>query len=205
MKMKRVIQPSIVMLFIFIFGSLSAQTISKEEREKALALYDQAMKRTEEAVQGLSEEQLNFKPTPESWSIAECVEHLALSEDMFLQMLQKSLASPADPSKAPEQRLNDADVYDLITDRQQKVKTSEPLEPTHKWESTKATMKSLKDSRKETNKFIQKTDQDLRSYYYEMPFGSLDAYQMLLFGAGHQSRHNAQIQEIKNNPNFPTS
>ncbi|WP_224488291.1 DinB family protein [Robertkochia flava] len=203
--MKRSIQPAIILLLMFTFHWVDAQTLSKDEKKRVVNLYEKAMEQTEEEIRGLSKEQLNFKPTAESWSIADCIEHLALSEDMFREMLQKELESPVDPSAAPDKKFDDKDVYAMITNREQKVKTSQPLEPSNKWESTKETMKAFKKSRRETHNFIQKTDKELRSHYFEMPFGKLDGYQMLLFGAGHQSRHNAQITEIKNNPDFPTS
>ena len=93
----------------------------------------------------------------------------------------------------------------MITNREQKVKTSEPLEPSNKRASTRETMKAYLTSRKETKKFIRKTEQDLRHHYFDLPFGTVDTYQMLIFGAGHQMRHNDQITEIKNHPDFPAS
>jgi len=41
---------------------------------------------------GLSEAQLNWKPSPEQWSIAQCLEHLALATDEFDKYFQATLA-----------------------------------------------------------------------------------------------------------------
>lgn len=203
--MKTMKAKALVLVFLLSFGLLAAQTITKEERNRAIGLYDQAMTQTEEQVKGLSKEQLNFKPSPESWSIAECIEHMALSEDMFRDMLGKTLEAPVDPAKENEKKFSDKELYAVITNREQKVKTSEPLEPSNKWSSTRETMKAYLASRKETKKFIRKTEQDLRHHYFDLPFGTIDTYQMLIFGAGHQMRHNDQITEIKNHPDFPAS
>lgn len=163
------------------------------------------MAQTEEYIKGLSKEQLQFKPTAESWSIADCIEHLALSEHMFMDMIGTSLETPADPSRATEKQFDDKTLYNMITDRSQKVKTSAPLEPSNKWATTKETLKAYKQARRETENFVRKTKADLRNHYFESPLGTMDIYQMLLFGAGHQMRHNQQISEIKNHPEFPSS
>ena len=41
---------------------------------------------------GLSEAQLNWRPSPEQWSIAQCLEHLALATDEFDKYFQATLA-----------------------------------------------------------------------------------------------------------------
>ena len=203
--MKKYISHLVVFTLILNLGALNAQGLTKEEKIKAENLYDNAMAETKEYVKGLSEAQLQFKPSAESWSIAECIEHLALSEELFMQMITKSLQTPEDAAKREEVKLNDTEIYNMITNRDQKIQTQDPLKPSQKWGDTKATMKALKDSRKETISFIKKNGKNLRYHYFQFPFGTVDAYQLLIFGAGHQKRHNAQIMEIKNHPDFPTS
>lgn len=203
--MKTLINRSLIIILLLTPCLSAAQTISKEERKRALNLYDRAMVQTEDHIKGLSKEQLQFKPNAESWSIADCIEHMTLSETMFMDMLGKSLETPADPSRAAEKKFDDKTLYNMITDRSQKAKTSAPLEPSNKWASTKETLKAYKQARWETEKFVRKTKDDLRNHYFELPIGTIDLYQMLLFGAGHQMRHNQQIAEIKNHPDFPSS
>ena len=43
----------------------------------------------------------------------------------------------------------------------------------------------------------------MRNYVLQMPIGSIDAYQMLLYISAHTKRHTLQIEEIKANPAFP--
>jgi hypothetical protein len=42
-------------------------------------------------VRGLSVEQLNWKPRPESWSVGQCLEHLCLSGEVYLQPIETAL------------------------------------------------------------------------------------------------------------------
>jgi hypothetical protein len=37
----------------------------------------------------------------------------------------------------------------------------------------------------------------------QMPFGTLDCYQLSLMMAAHTERHRKQMEEVKANPNFP--
>ena len=46
------------------------------------------------AIDGLSPAQLAFKAAPGRWSIAECAEHITLSEDLIFKMAQRALAAP---------------------------------------------------------------------------------------------------------------
>ncbi|THD69385.1 DinB family protein [Robertkochia marina] len=195
----------LIVMCLTINTADAQQGLTKEERKKAINLYDNAMAETDEVIEGLSAAQLRFKPTEDSWSIADCIEHLTLTEDMFMQMIEKSLETPADEAMKANKKFSDKEVFAMITNRDQKMQTQEPLEPSGKWGTTKETMKAFKSSRKQTANMIKKTDKDLRNHYFEFPFGTVDTYQLLIFGAGHQKRHNAQIMEIKNHPDFPTS
>lgn len=155
------------------------------------------------SLEGLSEQQLNFKSSPESWSIAECTEHIAISEGSFYGMLEGSLKVAADPSKRAEVRMTDEQLLAMIVDRTNKVKTQKPFEPTGKFGSHAETVKAFKTKRIDNIKYIATTEDDLRNHYAEFPFGTIDAYQILLFMSGHSERHVLQIEEIMTNENFP--
>ena len=43
-----------------------------------------------QALRGVSEVQSNFSPGSDCWSIAECVEHVALTEDVLLKILRSA-------------------------------------------------------------------------------------------------------------------
>lgn len=51
--------------------------------------------------------------------------------------------------------------------------------------------------------FIKQTKEPLPDHFGPNPvFETLDAYQSVLFMAGHNERHNAEILEVKEDPNF---
>ena len=96
--MKKFLLP-IVIFALVSFGVINPG-LTDEEREMAVNELKKTRDRLTSTVDGLSDEQLNFKASPESWSVAECVEHLAISENNIGGgMLQGALQTPADPSK----------------------------------------------------------------------------------------------------------
>lgn len=58
--------------------------------------WEEASTRAQEVVAGLSLDQLGRRPTPTSWSIAECLAHLTLTTDAYLPRLRQALATGRD-------------------------------------------------------------------------------------------------------------
>ena len=179
----------------------SADTLTSQERQFAIDELNRTKENLLNSIKGLSKEQLNFKSSPTSWSIAECTEHLAISETNIWGALDGCLKTPADPTKRSDVKFADADLLKMITDRSHKVKTMEAFEP--KGATFDESVKNFTSKRDEHLAYIKNTQDDLRNRYAQMPFGTLDAYQVVIFMSGHTARHTAQIAEVKADPNFP--
>jgi hypothetical protein len=152
---------------------------------------------------GLSEEQLNFKSSPESWSVAECVEHLAISENAIGQMLLGAVQTPADPSKRDSVKMTDEKVLAIITNRDQKIKTQESFEPSGKFGNYEETLNAFNTKREEHIEYMKNTEDDLRKHYGQLPFGTIDGVQIVLFMSGHTERHVKQMEEVMEHEDFP--
>ncbi len=199
--MKKLIFPFLVLVLVG-FTTIDMK-LSEAERQMAVEELMKTNERLTSSVQGLSEAQLNFKSSPESWSIAECVEHLAISETSFDQMLQGALQTPADASKRAEVKMADEQLMAIITSRERKVKTSEAFEPSGKFGSHEETLKAFTDKRAEHIEYVKDTEDDLRNHYGQLPFGTIDGLQIVLFMSGHTERHVQQMEEIKAHADFP--
>ena len=70
----------------FATASAYAQDATQADKDKALAYLESTKKGVLDATKGLSETQWNFKPAPDKWSVAECVEHIAAAEDFIRGM-----------------------------------------------------------------------------------------------------------------------
>lgn len=192
-----------VLMMGLVSFNISDSKLTDAEREAAVKELTKTKEHLLNVVNGLSEEQLNFKSSPESWSVGECVEHLALTESSFDEMLQGALQSPADPSKRAEVKMEDKDLVSMIVSRDSKIRTSEAFEPSGKFGSNAETLDAFTTKRDEQIDYVKNTEDDLRNHYGQLPFGTIDAYQILLFMAGHTERHVRQMEEVMDNPDFP--
>tara|TARA_R110002124_G_scaffold227889_1_gene393216 strand:- start:122695 stop:123297 length:603 start_codon:yes stop_codon:yes gene_type:complete len=191
---------SVLMLVSF---TVSDNGLTESERLAAMAEMTTTHDHLLNNLKGLSEAQLNFKSSPDSWSIAECTEHITISEENIFGMIETALKTPADASRRSEVKMSDEQILSMTADRSTKVKTSEAFEPSGKYGSHEETLVAFKKKRKSNMQFVASTEEDLRNHYSETPFGIIDAYQVLLFMSAHTERHVLQIEEIKADPNFP--
>ena len=194
-----------VLLVMLAMASFTVQDSALTDAERLVAMTELTSSHDHffKVLKGLNEAQLNFKSTPESWSIAECAEHIAISEGSLFGMLQGTLKTAADASRRAEVKMTDEQVLAMSVDRSTKIKTPTPFEPTGKFGSYDATVKEFKTQRIENIRYIANTQDDLRNHYAELSFGILDSYQMLLFISGHTERHILQMKEVMANENFP--
>ena len=189
-----------VLLGVAAFAQTS---LTKEERSKAIDHLKSTQAELLQTVKGLSEEQLNFKPDADTWSIAECVEHIAVTEVGLFEIVKGTLQTDPDPSKRAEVSMADEDLLNIIESREQKVKTRPEMEPANKFGSFEGSLNAFKEQRAANMKFVKSTEEDLRNRYFDFPFGKADAYQVMLFISAHSKRHTDQIKEVMANAAFP--
>lgn len=154
------------------------------------------------ATKGLSEAQWNFKPAPDKWSIAECMEHIAAAEDFIRGTVEQNvMKAPAAPDR--DIAKIDAGIVANVPDRSAKFQAPEPLKPTNRFGSPEAAIKHFVESRAKTEEFL-KTTADLRGHAVDSPAGGKwDAYQFILMIAAHSQRHTKQIEEVKSSTGYP--
>ena len=194
---------SLVSLLIAFSFTKADTELTQQERDDAVKYSKESLKALEKEINGLSENQLNWRPADSVWSAADCVEHLALAEKNLFDWAMGSLKEEANPAKRSELKMNDDAVKKLITDRSFKVKTREGFIPSGQFGTAWESLGVLKERRASTINYIMETKDDLRNHFVELPFGWIDTYQSLLFMSGHTLRHTAQITELKTLPGFP--
>jgi hypothetical protein len=182
----------------------SSQDLSQADRDKGVQYLEQTRDAVVASVAGLSDAQMHFKPAPDRWSVAECLEHIALAEDYLFGYvsgdIMKAGPGPADRDTAKI----DAAVPAMIPDRSHKAQAPPQLVPTGRW-TPEETLKHFLASREKTIEFMKSTP-GLRAHAVDSPMGQpLDAYEWLLFIAAHSKRHTEQIEEVKSDLNFPKS
>ena len=77
-----------------------------------------------DATRDISREQASAKPTPNSWSVLECIEHVAAVEDRYLSWISKGSAVAAKRDSEKEMRL-----FTTIRNRLTKVEAPDLFHP----------------------------------------------------------------------------
>lgn len=148
-------------------------------------------------VSRLSPAQLEFRISPEKWTIAEVVEHLVIADPTYWQLFQEGMKQP----KHLEKQATDADVLWYGINRTQRQKTEPKKNPQGQAIDIRQALDSFQKLHSMMLDYARTTDQDLRAH--AVPDWGVDAYQCLLEISTHTQRHILQIREIKANPKFP--
>ncbi len=206
--MKRILLfvAGVLLLALAAVPPAEAQALNKAERDRLVKHLQDTRKALQKETKGLTPEQWNFKAAPDRWSVAECLEHITLSEDLIFGTVSNTvMKTPAQAEKynATAAQAKDDQITKMIPDRSQKFQAPEPLKPSGKWASPAETWKHFEASRKTTLEFAKK-QADLRAHFMDSPvIKDMDAYQWLLFLSAHSARHSAQIREVIADANFP--
>jgi hypothetical protein len=185
-------------------GTITTTVLSKKERKSAINLMKDTKTDFLKSVKDLSEAQLNFKSAPGRWSVKECAYHIAAAEKALWSMLEGTLKAPANPEKRTEIKVNDDQFVAMIENRAMKAQAPEAIQPQNTgYKSLDEALEDFKNQRSDHIKYAKTTTEDLRNHVVQMPFGSIDCYQLYLMIAAHSNRHTQQINEVKADPNFP--
>jgi hypothetical protein len=193
-----------LLLCALVFTGITARAaeLSQADRDKGVTYLEQTRDSVVAAVSGLSDAQMHFKAGPDRWSVAECLEHIALAEDFLYQNVTANVMKAGPGAADRDVAKIDAGVLAMIPDRSHKAQAPPQLVPTSRWTTDEA-LKHFLASREKTIEYLKNTP-DLRAHAVDSPIGQqLDGYQWLLFIGAHSKRHTEQIDEVKADANFP--
>lgn len=194
---------TILLLTLATLG-MHAQPLQQSERDRAMSHMHATRKVFLDSLSGVSKAQWDFKPAPEVWSIAECAEHIVLSEDLIFNLATKQvMAAPMDPALKVD-KANDEKVLAAMVNRSVKAQAPEPLKPQRIFATPEAAIVEFKKRRDRNIAYVQTTQDELRAHAVKHPiFGALDAYQWLLLLSAHSERHTLQLNEVKMSTGYP--
>jgi hypothetical protein len=188
-----------VLLSAACVSSLSAQaTMTAGDRQRLLAHLEMTARWLGNELDGLTREQLAFKMTPDSWTITEVVEHLAIAEPQYWQRVQDSMKQPPNTEKL---EATDAGILWYGIDRTNRARTGEARVPKGKFSDIRESHAEFRKLRATMRDYATSTKDDLRSR--KLLEGNMDVYQWFLMISTHSQRHILQIHEIKAHANYP--
>jgi hypothetical protein len=177
---------------------LAGEPMTQGDRQRVLAHLEMTEGWLVSEVENLSDGQMKFRPSPESWSITEVVEHLAIAEPQYWQRIKDSMKQPPATEKLPA---TDAQILWYGIDRTNRAKTGEARVPTGKYATAAAALADVRKLRAEMTEYARSTQEDLRGH--KLLEGNMDVYQWLLMISTHSQRHILQIRENKANAGYP--
>jgi len=204
---------SLILICLFVFtnfafaGKPAADAkMTEEERAKVVKSLLDSQKELMDMIVNLTDEQWNFRPAPFKWTVGQTAEHIALGEGLLFSQVERALAAPVNPDWEAKTAKKEGLILGPVAMRGGKAQAPDPIQPIGKNMTRAEIMKLLKEGREKSLKFAKETNAELKAHTTEHPFpvfGTLNAYQWLLYVPAHNSRHNKQVAEIKANPNFP--
>jgi hypothetical protein len=174
------------------------------ERTYLVGQLEQTKKDMLASIGGLSADQWRFKSAPNVWSVAECAEHIILSEDFLGGMAQQIMKTPAVERPAKSNGEADRKLATAVVDRSHKATAPEPITPSGKFATPADAAREFAERRDKNTAYVKSTQDELRAHVTKgTQLGDIDAYQMLLLMAAHSARHTAQIREVEADSAYP--
>jgi len=164
------------------------------DKEKILADLQSGRKALLAVLTGGTEDAAARIPSAGKWSVLECVEHVAASEDyLFSQII---LSQPSDVPMLNTRR--ETLILTRGLDRTIPVPSPAVGKPAGRFATLSKALQRFLESRERTIRFVEDCVEHLRSKRTTHPIvGAVNCYEMLLIMAVHPHRHAKQLEEIK--------
>jgi len=169
--------------------------------------------RARELVNGLSEDQLNWKPAPGSWSIAQCLEHLTAATEGFDQYFEKAIASGREKRSVDgaipyrPTRLGGWLIKQLVPEATRKVPAPKIFRPAES-SSIEGALERFLQQQERFVKFVKDaTGIDYNKTKLRSPVTPLMRYSLadaFVLTVVHGRRHLGQAQRVRETPGFPS-
>ena len=177
--------------------------------QRLISELDAADRRAESLAKTLTSEQLNWRPKPDVWSVGQCLQHLWLSNEVYLPAISTSLKGR---QRARVQEITPGwfgrwFIWNYVEASSESRRTRAPrkIEPDEQVESS--ILESFLRSNQTAREVIYRaSDYDVNRIRFKNPF-----IPMLRFTAGagleivskHQSRHLLQAEGVWQRADFP--
>ena len=189
-------------------GYLSAVTAIGQEGPRIMQLrisevltyLDMNRAALERTLAGVPAAMCELRPSPERWSVAEVLQHLALVEGRITDLLASRIGAARTAGLGPERE--DSPVtptFDMtrVLDRGRPITAGEAVLPNEPLDLSAA--RAMLEDRRARLRAVMISADGLALEHVTAPnrvLGTLNAYQWVLFVGAHEARHTAQIREV---------
>ena len=184
---------------LFATPAAHAGPLTNGERQQLVAHFEMTEAWLVSEVEGLTDAQVRFRMTPQSWNVMDVVEHLAIAEPQYWKNLQDPLKQPVKEGFKPQ--ATDAGILWYGIDRTERTTTGEARVPRGTFPSVKESLASFRKLRATMLDTARTSQDDFRGRALEG--GYQDLYQWFLMISTHSQRHILQIREMKAHAKYP--
>src|SRR5262249_36870082 len=128
--------------------------LTPEERATAIKLLKQSEKEFLDLVEGLTDEQWNFRPAPFKWTVGETAEHIALAEGLLYGVVQQALSKNQNPDGKTKTAGKEAALEKILAARMGRARAPGAIQPMNKKMTRAEVMAKFKEGRAQSLKFI---------------------------------------------------
>lgn len=179
--------------------------LNQEEVKNLTSEFHRTFDTISDEIITLSASQLNFRPEPHQWSVAECIEHLIIMDTMIYQTLSLPRSDNHNNGSAARD-LSDDVILREMENRGHPSKTPPFLEPKLPYYQKEVLMNRFEAINEVLIDYLTHNNDDIRARCAEHPlFGLLNGYHWLVFLYAHRQRHTGQIRYIKDHGRFPAA
>jgi hypothetical protein len=160
---------------------------------------DKIHEKLKSVVGSLTEEQANFLPEGEKWTVAQIVEHLSKVEDGMTKISAKLLKQAQAGGKTSDGKIKLSDVFleGVAKAAEQKFEAPEIVHPAGK--QTIAESFAVMEKNRQSLEELRPMFETVAGEGFTFPhpaFGELTAHDWLTLIGGHEFRHTKQIEKI---------
>ncbi len=153
---------SLLLSLAFTLSAFGASGMTDDDREHLLVHFQMTTQMVAEEVRGLSPAQLEYRASPDRWTIRECVSHLAVAEPDYWRDLMKAVKAPAD-MKDKKSPASDADIMWYGIDRVVHTKTGGGHEKVDTYKDMAVALAKFQALRATMMEYIKTTNDDFRA------------------------------------------
>ena len=179
--------------------------ISPEERLTLIDWLRQSHTEFLSMIDGVKDHQWTWRPDAGRWTLGSVAEHIVLSEALLFGNVQKALASPPNNEWFELTDARTKFIHRVLAPRLGKATAPLALEPRDRM--TPADVRERFEAQRQSIvKFAEETDLPIKQHTLDHPmpvFGTLNAFQWLIYVPLHTMRHDKQIAEVKATPGYP--
>lgn len=183
-------------------GRIHSNLLPGKERKGLIKELKESKKTLVQVVAGLDQKQLDFKASPEDWSVRDNIYHLANCEEVLWNWTQTAMKEKSKNGNIAVPFTNNNPSENFNSDME--LENDKALSPSSiRYKNINEALDKFTSNRMGVIKFVRTTTDDIRTCQVKCSAGETNSYDLLLSLSEHTKKHIEQIETLKNNPNFP--